>query len=287
MVCGLLLLLLLFWTRRSTMRLCQRHRSTNCAICGRTPRCQTPGVPATPEPSMTKNSSSSRAHLALNVRMDGARKNACKTGEKKPTLPQYHEFEAPPTNSGNCWNLSLQDRRDVNSLSINCSCGTSTVFCTTTHDLLNNWQINNCVQELDTHVDDLHNRDIDHLVNALHNDGHVDSLVQELDHTHETATAEPSQFSAPSTRPCQRSALQNAGEPVLGEDLEDHRRPPRPATVKSSAAATATTARPPTPPRIDLPFLPLALPSALFPLPRLQEVHGKPAQLRQGGCGHH
>jgi len=37
---------------------------------------QAPGVPATPEPSMTKNSSSSRAHLALNVRMDGARKMA-------------------------------------------------------------------------------------------------------------------------------------------------------------------------------------------------------------------
>ena len=39
----------LFGEERSTMRLCQRHRS------------QTPGVPATPEPSMTKNSSSSRA----------------------------------------------------------------------------------------------------------------------------------------------------------------------------------------------------------------------------------
>ena len=37
---------------------------------------QAPGVPATPKPSMTKNSSSSRAHLALNVRMDGARKMA-------------------------------------------------------------------------------------------------------------------------------------------------------------------------------------------------------------------
>ena len=39
---------------------------------GRTPGSQTPGVPATPEPSMMKNSSSSRAHLALNVRTDGA-----------------------------------------------------------------------------------------------------------------------------------------------------------------------------------------------------------------------
>ena len=40
---------------------------------GRTPGSQIPGVPATPEPSMTKNSSSSRAHLALNVPTDGAR----------------------------------------------------------------------------------------------------------------------------------------------------------------------------------------------------------------------
>ena len=107
-------------------------------------------------------------------RPDGrSAKNACKTA-KNPTLPQYRETEALPTNPGNCWNLSLQDRRDVNPLSINCSCGTSTVFCTTTHDLHNNGQVNNRVQELDTHVDDLHNRDIDHLVNALHNDGHVD-----------------------------------------------------------------------------------------------------------------
>ena len=37
---------------------------------------KTPGVPATPEPSMTKNSSSTRADLALNVWMDGARKMA-------------------------------------------------------------------------------------------------------------------------------------------------------------------------------------------------------------------
>ena len=49
---------------------------------GRTPGSQTPGVPATPEPSMTKNSSSSRAHLALNVRMDGARKMAKKKATK-------------------------------------------------------------------------------------------------------------------------------------------------------------------------------------------------------------
>ena len=47
---------------------------------------QAPGVPATPEPSMTKNSSSSRAHLALNVRMDGARKRPVKRA-KKPLSP--------------------------------------------------------------------------------------------------------------------------------------------------------------------------------------------------------
>ena len=39
--------------------------------------------------------------------------------------------------------------------------------------------------------------------------------------------------------------------------------------------------------RLDSPFLLLALPSAPFPLPRLHEVYGKPAQLRQGGCGLH
>ena len=46
-------------------------------------------------------------------------------------------------------------------------------------------------------VDELRNlqiRDIDHFVNTLHNDGHVNNLVQELDHPDETATAEPPQF---------------------------------------------------------------------------------------------
>ena len=42
------LVLLLFQTRRSTMRLCQRHRSINCATCGRSLGSQTPGDPATP-----------------------------------------------------------------------------------------------------------------------------------------------------------------------------------------------------------------------------------------------
>ena len=50
---------------------------------GRTPGSQTPGVPATPEPSMTKNSSSSRARVALNFGTNGgARKkqqNAAKS----------------------------------------------------------------------------------------------------------------------------------------------------------------------------------------------------------------
>ena len=144
-----MLLLLLFRTRRPTMRLCQHHQSINCAMCGSTPGSQTPGVPATPEPSMTKNSSSSSAHLALNVRMDGARKMPVTRRTKNPTPPQDHESEATPTNSGNCWKFSLPDRRDVNPLSMNCSCGTSTVFCTTTHDLHNNGQVNNRVQEMD------------------------------------------------------------------------------------------------------------------------------------------
>ena len=45
---GVSMLLLLFQTRRSTMRLCQRHRSINCASCGKSPGSQTPGDLATP-----------------------------------------------------------------------------------------------------------------------------------------------------------------------------------------------------------------------------------------------
>ena len=56
-----IVLLLLFWTRRSTMSLRQRHRSINCAACDRTPGRQTPGVPGTSELSTTNNCWSSRA----------------------------------------------------------------------------------------------------------------------------------------------------------------------------------------------------------------------------------
>ena len=69
---------------------------------------QAPGVPATPEPSMTKNSSSSRAHLALNVRMDGARKRPVKRA--KNPIPHRHRHKV---------------RNPRNSM--NCSCGISTV----------------------------------------------------------------------------------------------------------------------------------------------------------------
>ena len=49
---------------------------------GRTPGSQTPGVPATPEPSMTKNSSSSSAHLVLNPGTTGGARKCGKTAEK-------------------------------------------------------------------------------------------------------------------------------------------------------------------------------------------------------------
>ena len=71
------------------------------------------GVPATPEPAMTKNSSSSRAHLALNVRMDGARKRPVKRA-KKP-FPHRHRH-----NLRNCPIFSTT-----------CCCGNSAVFATT------------------------------------------------------------------------------------------------------------------------------------------------------------
>ena len=38
---------------------------------------------------------------------------------------------------------------------------------------------------------------------------------------------------------------------------------------------------------LTFPSLLLALPSVPFPLPHLHEVYGKPAELRQGGCGLH
>ena len=109
----------------------------------------------------------------------------CRTIRRK-TPPHDHESEAPPTNSGNCWNLSLQDRRDVNPL-------------------------------------------VDH--SFLHDNPRLaqqrasQQPCPELDHTHETATAEPSQF----------SARLNSLHPQANDD--------------ELQAATATTARPPTPPR--------------------------------------
>ena len=149
------------------------------------------------EPSMAKNSSPSRAReLALNSRRPGA-KNVLK-GRKKTFIAAITATArklrtclccttGTSTDSGDelnlrhlhCWrdpNLSLHDHRDIHNRK-NCTCGTS---------------------------EHLHGRDIDHLVNAPHNDGHFDNLVQELDHTHETATAEPPQFSAlspPKTAP--------------------------------------------------------------------------------------
>ena len=77
----------------------------------RTPGSQTPGVPVTPEPSMTKTSSSSRAHLALNVRMDGSAKNG--------VTPSHRHKRKLSTGT-------------VGTLSVNCKCRTLAVFCTVT-----------------------------------------------------------------------------------------------------------------------------------------------------------
>ena len=99
----------------SLCRLTMTH-ATNSG--GRTPGSQTPGVPVTLEPSMTKNSSSSRAHLALNVRMDGARKMASQP-PKKPSHRHNRQKRKLST-------------RTVRTLSMNCKCRTSAVFCTVT-----------------------------------------------------------------------------------------------------------------------------------------------------------
>ena len=111
------------------------------ATRGRTPGSQDSRRPH-PEPSMTKNSSSSKAHLALNVWMDGARKMR-KMRQKSPSPTPYPTLQkAYPsllrtkmsTNSGDELNLrhfhcsrdqtSLHDHRDVHDRR-NCTCGTS------------------------------------------------------------------------------------------------------------------------------------------------------------------
>ena len=96
------------------------------------------------EPSMTKNSSSSRAHMALNARMDGARKMAKKKRPKKNLhrrVPVSVRTETS-TDSGDKLNLkhlqvarptSLHDHRDVHNRR-NCTCGTNRASCCTSHD---------------------------------------------------------------------------------------------------------------------------------------------------------
>ena len=74
---------------------------------------QAPGVPATPQPSMTKNSSSSRAHLALNVRMDGARKRPVKRAKNPFSHRHRHKVSICPI------------------FSTTCNCGNSAVSATT------------------------------------------------------------------------------------------------------------------------------------------------------------
>ena len=97
---------------------------------------QAPGVPATPEPSMTKNSSSSRAHLALNVRMDGARKNGLKKA-KTPLIAAITAIEEVINRDGD----NLVDELHVRNLG-------SFLHCHDKHLLLHtNGHVNNLVHE--------------------------------------------------------------------------------------------------------------------------------------------
>ena len=145
-----LLLLWLFLTRRSTMRLCQRHWSMNCASCGRSPGSQDSRRHRHPgEPSTTKNSSSSRArktgaqlwHSRRSAKNDAKcvkkpiiaaiSKNAgsivpvCVAQLEGPRKQAMNCIEAPPR----CNTMSLTITGMSTTLSRN-TCGISTDFST-------------------------------------------------------------------------------------------------------------------------------------------------------------
>ena len=86
-----------------------RLATNSCTTGGLTPGSSTPGVSATPEPSMTKNSSSSRApqlRLALNLRDN---RRSAKNGAKCAENP----FTAAITSTAQSQNpTSLHDHRD-------------------------------------------------------------------------------------------------------------------------------------------------------------------------------
>ena len=104
--------------------------------------------PATPQPSMTKNSSSSRAEVRRPPGLNSSRGESEKWRKKRPktaSKPSMTESEAPPTVAEKCSNLSLRDQGDVQhcrcparppcqctaekstTLSMYCNCGTSPV----------------------------------------------------------------------------------------------------------------------------------------------------------------
>ena len=109
----------LWWVVNGKSLSINSHRMHLTKMAERLAGSQTPGVPATPEPSMTKNSSSSRAHLALN---SGTTRRSAKNGRKKRPkqtliaaipVPVSCELECP-TNSGdelNLWHLHAASPR--------------------------------------------------------------------------------------------------------------------------------------------------------------------------------
>ena len=132
-----------WWCGRCASRACLSIPVRAC-----TPGSQTPGVPAPlPEPSMTKNSSSSRAHLALDVQLDEVRKMAVKPTEKPiQTPPSRHNRRSSvpdPTSTTSKRDIDqLVDERHLRNQS-------SFLHCHDEHPLLHtNRNVNNLVQEL-------------------------------------------------------------------------------------------------------------------------------------------
>ena len=82
-----LLLLLLFQTRRSTLRLRQSHRSINCATCCRSPGSQTPGDPATPGSPQRRRTlhHPGLEKLALNSGTTGGARKMAQNASKNPS----------------------------------------------------------------------------------------------------------------------------------------------------------------------------------------------------------
>ena len=87
--------------------LCRLTMTMQLIQCGRTPGSQTPGVPATPEPSMTKNSSPSRAPKT-GAQLQTTWRSA-KNGKKRPKKP------SSPPNPGKAYPSQLRTGRSTDS----------------------------------------------------------------------------------------------------------------------------------------------------------------------------